>query len=259
MMHFNRYRRVISFLGFWLCLLASEQLLADSVQEQEFRQGSRLYTRGQYDEAVEKWQSILRSGYESGQLYYNLGNAYYKMNDIGRAIQHYEKAQRILRDDEDLQNNLDMARLKTKDKIAKVPQFFLSRVLEGFLDLFTTNVAGYLTLASVYLLTLAAILNLKQILAPGLGKLLVVVMIVFSSFFALVFALKSYRQETTQTAVVLADEVNAKNEPQSSASTLFIIHEGLKVTITRNDGSWVEIKLPDGNKGWVELATLGKI
>jgi tetratricopeptide (TPR) repeat protein len=234
-------------------------LLADSIEEQLYRQGNRHYSRAQYAQAAEKWQSILRSGYVSGELHYNLGNAYYKMNDIGRAILHYEKALPYMPDDEDLINNLDMARLKTKDKIAKVPEFFLAKVINGFLDLFTIPIAGYLALGSFYLLGIVAIVNLKQWIAPSLGNILVIAMIAVSVFLGSVFATKSYRHATTQTAIVLADELNAKSEPQNSASTLFIIHEGLKVLITRQDGRWVEIKLPDGNKGWVELTSLGKI
>jgi len=244
---------------FGLSMFLPNPLLADSVEEQLYRQGSRLYSRGQYEEAAEKWQSVIRSGYVSGDLYYNLGNAYYKMNDIGRAIQHYEKAMHFIHDDEDLQNNIEMARLKTKDKIAKVPQFFLTRILNSFLDLFSISIAGYLTLGSLYLLGLVAILNLRNIFSVGLGKALVVTLIVISAFFATIFAAISYQEATTKTAVILADEVNAKSEPQNSSSTLFIIHEGLKVQITRQDGSWVEIKLPDGNKGWVELSALGTI
>ncbi|NTW49323.1 MAG: hypothetical protein HGB19_06275 [Chlorobiales bacterium] len=224
-----------------------------------FKDANRAYTRGQYAEALQKYRSIDSAGYQSGELYYNMGNACYKLGQAGPSILYYEKARQFLKEDEDLQNNLELARLKAQDKISEVPKFFLTSLAEAFLGWFSLDMLGYLTLGMIYLLTLALILKMRGSLSPLTGKALVITLLVLSLFSATTFAAKSYLAATVKEAVVLAPVVNAKSEPNESSSTLFIIHEGLKVGVSQQQGEWLEIRLPDGNKGWIPFKEAGMI
>ncbi|NTV45089.1 MAG: hypothetical protein HGB11_00845 [Chlorobiales bacterium] len=224
-----------------------------------FKDANRLYSRGQYEDALRQYRSIDSAGYRNGELYYNMGNTCYKLGQVGTTILYYEKARLFLKDDEDLQSNLELAHQKTTDKISVVPKFFLTGLAETFLGWFSLNVLGYLTLAMVNLFVLTLILKMRGILGPLPGKALSITLLVLSLFAAGTFAAKSYLAATVKEAVVLAPVANAKSEPREASSTLFIIHEGLKVGVSQQQGEWLEIRMPDGNKGWVPLKDVGMI
>jgi len=246
-------------LCFVLVLLAMQTGFAQASPDLIFREANRLYSRGMYQKAIESYQKVLDSGYESGAIYYNMGNAYYKLHKIGHAVLHYEKARKLIRDDEDLKNNLELAHLRTQDKISTVPAFFLFDLFSSFLRFFSLSFLGVSVIISIYLLVVAAILAMKGLLSPMLAKSLVISLLVLSSLVGVVFTAKAIQDATASNAVVLTMVVNAKSEPQESSSTLFVIHEGLRVEVVQQQGEWIEIKLQDGNKGWIHYSDVGMI
>lgn len=231
--------------------------------ESEFLDGSARYQAGDYKGAIEKYLAVEASGYASGELYTNLGSAHYRLAEYGKAILYYEKARLYLSQDADLKTNLELARLKTKDKIAEVPKFFLAVVLENYLSLFSADVLALLTLLLFCLLCAAVIAGLQGLLSPTVSSAAQITGIVLFSLSLLTFIVKSYTDATHVEAVVLTPAVNAKAEPKESATTRFIIHEGLKVELVQEAVSegeaWLEVRLPDGNTGWIRRADAGFI
>ncbi|ACF15040.1 TPR repeat-containing protein [Chloroherpeton thalassium ATCC 35110] len=242
-----------------MMLMIGQISFAQNSPDLVFREGNRLYSRGQYQKALESYNNLLDLGYESGALYYNMGNAYYKLHKTGQAVLYYEKALKLMPDDEDLKNNLELAHLRTQDKISSVPSFFLVDLFNGFLNVFSLGFLGVAVLLSLYLLTAVAILNMRGFFSPLPAKVLMISLVVITLMSSVVFVAKSVQDATESKAVVVTGVVNAKSEPRESSATLFVIHEGLKVDIAQQQGEWVEIKLPDGNKGWIRYTDVGII
>ncbi|MBC8045064.1 MAG: hypothetical protein IAF08_16615 [Rhizobacter sp.] len=244
------------------CLaLSGAELRAD--EKSRFAEANKFYNDGNYAAAIEKYRALDSAGYQSGELYYNMGNTYYKLSQTGNAVLYYEKAARLLQGDEDVKANLELAQLKTKDKIAEVPKFFLSKITEDFFAVFSQTFLGILTLIFFYALAAVALLRLRNLLPSSLAGVLQIVLLVLFIISAAIFGAKSYREASRAEAVVLTPTVNAKNEPRDAGQTLFIIHEGLKVDLTRTQSEqgdvWIEIRLPDGNKGWIRRTDVGLI
>lgn len=223
---------------------------------------NHAYSQENYDQAVNYYKQVLSKGIESAGLYYNLGNAYYKSHDIARAILNYERA--LLRDpnNEDIQYNLELARKQTTDRIEQIPEFFLSRWARHFVDLFSSNLwavisiitfIGFLVLFSVYLYSNR--LSLRKI------SFWVAVLSLVVSVSSFVF---SYQQKqdvaNSKQAIVFAPKVTVRSSPSESGTELFVVHEGTKVSIVDNDiEGWYEVKLADGNKGWLRRKTVEPI
>ncbi len=226
-----------------------------------FNQANTLYTSGKYREALSLYASLDSLGYQSGELYFNLGNTYYKLGQIGKAILYYEKAKRFMEDDEDLKVNLELALARTKDKIPELPKFFLEALLEKVLDFFSLGVLGFLVLLFLYSAAAVIILQLRNLFSFSslVGEILKYTFLVFFTLSLVLFVLKSSRLSTHREAVVLNPVVNLKSEPREQSTTISVIHEGLKVEISRKEQDWLEVKLPDGTKGWIERREAGEI
>ncbi len=226
-----------------------------------FNQANTLYTSGKYREALALYASLDSMGYQSGELYFNLGNTYFKLGQIGKAILYYEKAKRFMEDDEDLKVNLELAQARTKDKIPELPKFFLEALLENVLDFFSLGALGFLVLLFLYGTAAVMILQLRDLFSFSslVGQIFKYTFLVLFALSLTLFVLKSSRHATSRHAVVLNSVVNLKSEPREQSTTISVIHEGLKVEISRKERDWLEVKLPDGTKGWIEQQNAGEI
>lgn len=222
---------------------------------------NQSYTEGKYTEAIDFYKQVLNSGIEAPGIYYNLGNAYYKSNQLAPAILNYEKA--LLRDpgNDDIQYNLQLARSQITDKIEKIPDFFLTQWIRQWKNLFSSDRWAmismiafilFLVLFSVYLYSNR--LGLKK---AGFWISLLAVAIAIASF---VFAFRQ-KQDIVDSgqAIVFSPKVTVKSSPAQSGTELFVIHEGTKVFIQDEMGEWYEIRLSDGSQGWLRKSSVEPI
>jgi len=226
-----------------------------------FQKGNKLYEEGRYEEAIQAYQKILDMGYESSELYYNLGNAYFKKKDIGRAILYYERAKKLSPEDEDVKFNLRLANLRVVDKITLPPQFFLFKIISDFKNLFTLD---QLAVTVLILYSMAITVSILKILIrkrpiQRLSSLLIPPVIFFLIVFSIVFGVRIHEAKTHAEAIILAEKVEVRSSPQEEGIELFFLHEGTKVKIEEISGEWVKISLPDGKVGWVKGEVLEKI
>lgn len=226
--------------------IKDEQILIDSAKI--------YYQQKQYDKAVKIYQKILADGFESGMLYYNMANAYYKMNKINDAILNYERAKRLLPNNKDIEYNLAIANQQITDKIDKVPEFFLKTWLKTFRGIFSTNTWAIVSIVSFVLFLALAFVFFFTVsyqtkrLSFWLGILAFVLSV--NSF---IFSYQTKKDLTERnTAIIFEPVINVKSSPSDNGTDIFVIHEGTKVTITQESGDWVEIKLANGNKGWIK-------
>ncbi|TDQ07094.1 tetratricopeptide repeat protein [Pedobacter metabolipauper] len=235
--------------------------LGKETQEELFSKGNAHYAKGHYTEAVQAYQQVLDSGYRSAAIYFNLGNAHYKEDEIALAILNYERAYKLAPGDEDIAVNLQFANLKITDKIEAVPEFFLSKWGRSallFFSLKTLSVWSILLSITGFLLLVVYLFSVSYALKK---------VSFYSGVAALVFAILaivfSYMQQgyfdSHQQAIVFNGTVNVKSAPADHQKTLFVIHEGTKVKISKRDAGWIRVELPNGNTGWIESASAQEI
>ena len=212
------------------------------------------YVRGEYQQAIKDYEALLKQGV-SADLYYNLGNAYYRTENITRAVLNYERALLLSPGDRDIRFNLQMARSKTIDKITPEQDMFFVTWYRSLVNL--TSVDGWADIALISL-ALAIVLALLYLFSERIwlrkvgffGAIILIVFFLLSNVFA-------HQQKdllvNRRGAIVTAPAVTVKSTPAKQGTDLFILHEGTKVTIT--DGSmkdWKGIRLADGKEGWIE-------
>lgn len=212
-----------------------------------------LYHNGDYAGAIAVYESIIETGYVSSKLYYNLGNAYFKDNSIGKAIVNYNRAQRMAPSDEDIKYNLAVANSYIKDRVDDVPEFFLSSWTKKLRVSLSSNVWAVISLA-VLACALGCVLVYMLSQKKGLRKAGFFMTIVFAVLFvmSITFSVKEKRKLVNASeAIVVASAVSVRSSPDGSSKELFIIHEGTKVDVLGRFGSWTEIMIPYGDKGWL--------
>lgn len=254
-MTIERFRRACAAI----LLLIVSSFAPLRAQEAFFDQGNRLYQEGHYAGAVESYERILESGVESGELHYNLGNAWFRLGEIGPAILHYERARRIMPRDGDLAANLELARGLTADRITPLPGFWLFRVARWWVDLLSRPaLLAVVTLA--WLATMAALI----VAVAGRGDSLLAWSrraAATAGVMALVFGLSLVAREfdvgRPDEAVIMAEEAAVHSAPSDDRELLiFTVHEGTTVRVERRSDAWVEIVLEDGKVGWVRSGQL---
>ncbi len=223
-----------------------------------FEQGKQHYKSQNYQEAITNWKKIIESGKHSSDLYFNLGNAYYKLNKIGPAVYYYEKALQLNPSDKDIKTNLKFAQNARIDVIEPLPETLFHKWYKSISGILTYN--GW-ALASVVFVLLFALLFLLYYftLSEGKKRLFFVTSLVSLVFFALsiTMAFLTFSEEkNNHPAIVFAEATQVKNEPNMGAETTFTLHEGTKVQILETDDSWVLIQLENGKQGWMPKTDL---
>ena len=236
---------------FWLLPLST--VFAQSPEE-TFDQANQHYQQARFSQAIDLYESILDNGFVNGELYYNLGNAYYKTGDLGKAVLNYERALKLMPNDEDLKHNLQLANLVITDRIEPTPRLFLWDYWDSMKAAFSLDALtwiGYalfvLLVGSVCVIILARSYEVRRLglFGGSISTALLVLSIVL-------FVGKIGELNRTDAAVVTAKITTVKNSPDTKSSDAFVLHSGVKVTITDSVGDWMKIRLADGKVGWME-------
>ena len=222
-----------------------------------FEEANRIYAQGDYQSAVDLYLKIIEQGVESGEVYFNLGNAYYKLDQIGFSILYYEKAKKYIEGDPALEQNLALARLKIVDKIDSIPKIFIEEWWYEVLHFTSINTMLWISFS---LFTLSVLLLIIQILynRPIFRRVMWILISIFL-IIALLSVSRIYEFETSEFGVILEEKVSVFSEPGLGGTEVFILHEGTKVSINRGLDDWYEISIPDGKTGWLRSNTLETI
>ena len=230
-----------------------------SGQDEIVARGNQAYQEGDFTAAVEAYEAVLQAGFRSAGLEYNLGNAYFKAGDLGRAILHWERASDLAPGDPDVQANLELARSLTVDAVEPLPGFWLTDFLSWWTGLLPRGWLvgvvglGWLALTGGVLVRIVVRRSWASTaggwaVAGGVGLLLL---------FGPSLLVRETGLGVPERAVVLADAVPVHSAPSAEDDlTLFEIHEGTRVRIDERAGTWVEVVLDDGKVGWVPAEVL---
>jgi tetratricopeptide (TPR) repeat protein len=233
--------------------LASVSLAASDHRTTLFEQGTQSFQNGEFDKAVQSFSEILQMGYESADLYYNLGNSYFKLGENATAILNYERALRLRPRDEDIRFNLQIANISVLDKIQEIPELFYIRYFKGFRSLFDIRTLTILTLILYFLFFSLVILWIftKPRILRRISKWTALVVFVILIVFSITLISKITYLRSNVEAIVMTPEVIIRSAPSEDGTEIFTIHSGLKVKITATSGNWSEIRLADGKEGWL--------
>jgi tetratricopeptide (TPR) repeat protein len=226
-----------------------------------FSQANGLYQNEKFEEAAVRYQQILSQGFESKEVYYNLGNCYYRIEDIGQAVLYYEKALRLDPDDSDILYNLELANLKVLDRVELPPRFFLFDWWDSILNYYSipqiTHLVAILFALTLFLLGLWLFLKRDRLRFWALTAVVVTGLFTIFWSFVLINQARSYINH--RYAVVLVSTITVMSAPDESSTDVFILHEGVKVYLDELREEWVKISLPDGKSGWLLASNLGII
>lgn len=236
--------------------LVSGQATALSKEEliDLFEQGNAAYREKRYADAEYAYSKISASGIQSDAVEFNLGNSCFKLGKLGEAILHYEKAKRLNPGDEDIRFNLKMAYSTTVDKIEPIPLLIHEQWAQNLLQLLTPDswsILGIILvwcgcgLGLLYLFANTIALKRNSFLSM-LGALAASLLIFLLAYVA------DQKQNGEQSAIVIDTNASIKSTPDSRGTTLFLLHEGTRVDVIEQTEGWMEIRIANGNKGWIE-------
>jgi hypothetical protein len=215
-----------------------------------FDQGNRLYQAEDFAGARQAYEAVMEAGFESAALYYNLGNAAIRTDDLGRAIWAYARAERLSPADPDVRSNLAYARARTRDTVGVKDESRLLRLLAGVSSGWSAAAQGRSALVLYWLLSATLIVRL---LLPRLRRWTRIALWAGAVLLVLDLTVTGLGQLASSgtRAVVLAAELSAQGGPSEAGRALFTLHAGTEVRVARRLGGWVEISLGNDLKGWV--------
>ena len=234
---------------------AAAKISDDNVTKAE---GDNAYMRNDYASAIQIYESLLKKG-EAAEIYYNLGNSYYKADDIAKAILNYERALLLQPGNADIRANLEIARSKTIDKVVSVPDIFFVAWVKSLINCLSVDAWAKLGIVFFILLLISFSLFFlfKQIVWKKSGFIAGIVflfLVVLSNIFA---SEQKSELVNRNKAIILSPSVTVRSTPSESGTSLFILHEGHKIEVKDNSmREWKEIRLEDGKVGWVPASAI---
>jgi tetratricopeptide (TPR) repeat protein len=242
---------------FYIFLLIAQTFWAQTA----FDKGNGLYQKGNYEEAITVYESVVKSGQQSAELYFNLGNCFYKLNKVAPAIFNFEKALLLNPNDAEIQNNLAFAQKMTIDEIVEVPKVGFAKIIRDFTSSFHYDTWAWITITFSVLFLVCFVgyyfsntTILKRIFFTSmLFVLLFTIISIFAGF------LEKNQSNNDRPAIVFADITSVKSEPKSSSQDAFVLHAGTKVFVLESLNNYKKIQLLDLKQGWIEKSAIKEL
>jgi tetratricopeptide (TPR) repeat protein len=226
-----------------------------------FERANDLYKKAKYQEAIEVYQSIVNAKKHSADIYFNLGNCYYKLNDVAPAIYNFEKALLLNPNDADIQNNLRFAQKLQIDDIKEIPKVGFHKIIQDFTSNYHYDTWAWIAVgfATLFLLLFAGYFYTMNSIFKRLffSSMILVFVTILMSVAAALFEKSNYNSD--QPAIVFAEITSVKTEPKVNAPDSFVLHEGSKVFILETLDNWKKIELTDGKKGWILTSSIKEL
>ncbi len=230
-------------------------------QNEELAKANGLYKKADYQGAATLYEDIATRFGVSPELYFNIGNAYYKSGEVGRSILNYERALRLSPNYDDAKANLELAQTKVVDNIVQVPPFFIKRWIDSLIKLLNVD-QWYVVSIVVFIITLLSFLyfifgsNLIIRRFAFYGAFVLLIVTIVTGTFGLI---RHNELDNHNEAIIMTGTVVVKSSPDKSGTDLFQLHEGTKVSIKSSLEEWTEIVVGNGNIGWLESKAIEKI
>ncbi len=236
-----------------ILLLCCFSVIGFSQNNQRFEEANALYNDNKYAEAIDKYESILDTEAHSAELYFNLGNANYKLNNIAPTIYYYEKALQLNPNDKVIENNLAYAQNMTIDAIDSVPEVGFSRIINNVVNTFQTDTWAKFAIGGVLIFVLLFLMY--HFSYSTSRKRIAFVVSVVSLLVACISVALAFQKESldkkNNPAIVFAQESRVKVDPNQTSEEVFRLHEGTKIQVLETYEDWNKIQLSDNSMGWI--------
>ncbi len=226
-----------------------------------FREGNQQYAKEDYEGAISSYESVLDSGKQSAELYFNLANSYYKLHKVAPAIYNYEKALLLSPNDSEIKINLEFARKMAIDDIKVIPKVGFSKLLSDFTSKYYYDTWAWIAVGFAFLF-LAFFAGyyfsqetlFKRVYFIGMFLLLLGIFLSAASGFY-----EKSRNDNERPAIVFAENAPLRSEPKANSQESTVLHEGAKVYILESIANWKKVELTDENTGWIEDSAIKEI
>lgn len=233
-------------------------LLDNKLEDVTKTKGDSAYIKEDYAAAIQIYEALLKNG-EAADVYYNLGNSYYKIGEIAKAVLNYERALLLQPGNGDIRANLEVARAKTIDKVEPVPEVFFVSWIKSLTNSMSVDAWATWGIVSFILLIIALYFFIfsKQIMLKKIGFISGIILLIVTVCSNLFASQQKEHLVNRSEAIVMNPSVTVRSTPSESGTSLFILHEGRKVSVKDNSmKEWKEIRLEDGKVGWVPASAI---
>ena len=247
----------------YIAVLFTQILFAQSKADAKklFEQGNDLYQKEQFEQAAAKYEQVLKEGLVSDEVYFNLGNSYYKLNKVALSVYNFEKAKQLNPTCSSIENNLTFSQKLAVDEFDVVPRVGIDKLIFDTTSIFHYNTWAYIGVGMAFLFFLAfagyyySNYNVtKRLFFSGMMVLLVLMILaLLSAGFQ-----KKYR-DSNKSAIVFETVISVHSEPKETSPEITPIHEGAKVLIIEDVNGWNKVMLPNGVQGWLPKTALRKL
>ena len=232
-----------------------------SFAQSDFEAGNHFYAKENYNAAIQSYENIISAGKQSADVYFNLGNCYYKLHQVAPAIYNYEKALLLNPEDVEIKTNLDFARKMTVDDIKVIPKVGFHKIIANFTstyhyDTWAWFAVGFSFLFFTFFLGyyFSGTTIKKRTFFSGM----------FLAFLTILLSVSSAIFERDQMvnekpAIIFAEATALKNEPKTAAKDIILLHEGTKVYVLESSANWKKVQLTDETIGWIESAAIKEV
>jgi len=221
-----------------------------------FLDGVESYKKDNYEEAISAFLKITESGIKNSALFYNLGNAYLRNNDLGHALLWYERALKLTPNDPDLKFNYEYALSLLKDEKEDKTSPLL-KILFFWKDLFSEMTIRWIAISLniIFWLILTIQVIRKRIFFRTVNSLIFILTIIFT----LTAFHNYYESQYIREAIILPDQTPVRSGLSEDSTELFLLHAGTKVKIEKENNGFVRIFFSEGKIGWIKKSEIGMI
>jgi tetratricopeptide (TPR) repeat protein len=242
---------MLFLVSFFHCFVAFGQ-----EKDTTFENANAAYNAGQFEKAVMLYKQILETGEHSAELYFNLGNSYYRLNQVGESIFYFEKAKQLQPTDEDINVNSSYAQNMAIDAVEVLPKSQVTQLKDSIIELFSQEGWAYFIVLLAWLLVLFWGLYLWNKI-PFIKRTFFVSSLVLALFLIgslFIAVIKSANTADTTYGILFNEKMEVWAEPNSRAEVLFLLHEGTKVQMLDELQDWQKIRIANGSEGWIKNA-----
>jgi tetratricopeptide (TPR) repeat protein len=244
------------FFGlFFLLNVIRIQAMTDAEAMNIYHQANIAYQKLDYEKSIQKYEELIKNKHVSPEVYFNLGNAYFKAGNFAKAILNYERTKKLDPEDEDANFNLKIASLKVVDKIESVPEIFYKRWINSVSTLLPSDTFTFIFILMIWLLFISAALYVtgRSVTIRKVSFYAIIFFLCFSAASGVIAARSHAKMNLDKQGIIMTSSVYVKSSPDEKGNDLFILHEGTKVEVMDELNNWRKIRIANGSIGWMKI------
>ena len=226
-----------------------------------FNEGNKAYNAADYENAISLYKQTLEMGKHSADIYYNLGNANYRLNKVAESVYYFEKAMLMRPKDKDFIINSAFANNMTIDAIEKIPVSQIDQIRNSIIETFSFEIWTYLTIILLWIFTILFLAYLFFVWARLKGIFFftsLTILLLFILSFSITYSIEQ-NEKNKKFAILFSKQTDIWSEPNQQADRLFVLHEGSKMQLLDSLEEWQKIRIANGSEGWIKAASFKKI